>query len=112
MGIVDSDLRMTNNKTVITLVGLGFVGGFVAGALGLGGGAIFNPLLINMGVPPKVSSGTGMYMVMFSTLASSISYLIYGVLDLHYGIWLGLWSAVGGVIGLWLLDVFVSKFDR
>ena len=76
VGIVDSDLRF-DNKTIYKLVIFAFLGGWVSGALGLGGGAIFNPLLLSMGVPPKVSSSTGMYMIMFSTKASSVVYILY-----------------------------------
>ena len=54
------DLRGWN---LAKLVGFSFIGGWVSGALGLGGGAIFNPLLLSMGVPPKVSSASGMYML-------------------------------------------------
>ena len=52
----------------------------VSGALGLGGGSIFNPIMITMGVPPVVSTSTGMYMVMYSTAASTLMYLGYGTL--------------------------------
>ena len=48
----------------------------MSGALGLGGGSIFNPLLLSMGVPPRVASATGMYMIIFSTGASSLIYII------------------------------------
>lgn len=53
----------------------------MSGALGLGGGAIFNPVLLSMGIPPGVSSSTGMYLVMFTTLGSSITYTLQGTMD-------------------------------
>lgn len=56
------------------------MGGWVAGALGLGGGSIFNPLLLTMGVPPKVSSATGMYLVTFSKVAACLIYYLSGEL--------------------------------
>ena len=55
-----------------------FAGGWVGGALGLGGGSIFNPLMIALGVPPSVSTSTGMYMIMFSSAATTIIYFVYG----------------------------------
>lgn len=61
---------------------VGFVGGWVAGALGLGGGAIFNPVLLQMGVDAKVSSSTGMFMILFSTGASFAVYLINNMLNI------------------------------
>ena len=52
----------------------------MSGALGLGGGSIFNPLLLSMGVPPKVASATGMYMIIFSTGASTVTYVLNDML--------------------------------
>ena len=91
---------------------LGFGGGFVAGALGLGGGVIFNPYLIGMGVPPKVSSSTGMYLVMFSTTAASIFYILAGFIDIGYGIWMAAWSIAGSIIGLYGANWYMKKFGR
>jgi uncharacterized membrane protein YfcA len=71
-GLVSSDLRFSG-LTLVKLVSYGFVGGFISGAFGLGGSSLFNPLLLSMGVPPAVSSATGMYMVIFSTTASTIA---------------------------------------
>lgn len=56
-------------------------GGWVSGALGLGGGSIFNPLMISLGVPPSVSTATGMYMILWSASASSIMYYTFGTLN-------------------------------
>ena len=76
------------------------IGGFISGALGLGGGTIFNPILLKMGVPPEVSSATSMYMVFYSTASSSFVYFIYGVLNIYYAMWLGFWAIIGTIIGL------------
>ena len=97
--MVESDL-IFEGKTLKIVLGLGFVAGWVAGALGLGGGVIFNPLLIGLGVPPKVSSATGMYMITFSKISTCILYFINGTLLLDYGLWIAAWSTVGAIIGL------------
>lgn len=76
-------------KTLSKLLVVSFVGGWVSGALGLGGGSIFNPLLLSLGCPPKVASSTGMYMIIFSTGASTTAYMISGLLDPTYGGWIG-----------------------
>ena len=77
INLVESDLRF-EGKTLKSVLGLAFLGGWVAGALGLGGGSIFNPLLISMGVPPKVSSATGMYLVTFSKISACLIYVLSG----------------------------------
>lgn len=89
-----------------------FVGGWVSGALGLGGGSIFNPLLLSLGVPPKVASATGMYMIIFSTGASTFTYLLADMLPVSYGIWVGSFCVLGTIIGMILLDKIMSKLGR
>jgi uncharacterized membrane protein YfcA len=94
------------------VLGLGFGGGWIAGALGLGGGSIFNPLLLSMGVPPKVSSATGVYIITFSKLATCLIYFLNGEMQIDYALWVSLWDSVGAVIGLSLLNFYVDKIGR
>lgn len=110
-GMGKSDVEFTN-KTVGKLVIFATLGGWVSGALGLGGGAIFNPLLLSMGVPPAVASSTGMYMILFSTAGTSITFILFGVLNLTFGFWIGCWCAVASLIGLYALNKVIKKFDR
>ena len=91
---------------------LGFAGGWVAGALGLGGGSIYNPALLAMGIPPRVSSATGLYLVTFSKIASVLVYFLDDLLDIPYGFWIGLWSCVGMVLGLCAAQVYMKKTGR
>ena len=101
-----------DQKQLSKLLFFALIGGWVSGALGLGGGAIFNPLLLSMGVPPPVSSATGMYMIMFSTAGSSIIYMLYQVLDVQYALWLGFWCSMGSIAGLYILNQIMKKFNR
>ena len=89
-----------------------FLGGFVSGALGLGGGAIFNPLLLSMGLPPKVASASGMYMIMFATGASTMTYILNGMLDVSYGLWVGGFCFLGTFFGMKLLNIVMKKVNR
>lgn len=111
IGIADSDIRF-QDKTVMKLTIFAFLGGWVSGALGLGGGAIFNPLLLSMGVPPKVSSATGMFMIMFSTTGSSLVYILYRMLNVQYAIWIGAWCTVGSYLGITVLDKINKRLNR
>jgi len=77
VNLVESDILLTK-KSVASIVMLGFAGGLIAGALGLGGGVIFNPCLLLLGLPPLVSSASGLYLVTFSKISTSVIYLIYG----------------------------------
>jgi len=91
---------------------LGFVGGWVAGALGLGGGSIYNPVLLSMGVPPKVSSATGLYLVSYSTFAASLIFILNDSLNIYYGLWISLWSVIGTLFGLLAANWYMKKSGR
>jgi uncharacterized membrane protein YfcA len=111
INLAPSDL-VFEGKTLRNVLGLGLMGGWVAGALGLGGGVIFNPLLLAMGVPPKVSSATGMYIITFSKIATCVIYLLYGLLQMDYGLWIAFWSTIGAVAGLKGANYYMQKFGR
>jgi len=112
VNIADSDIRYNSTKRLTQLLFLGFAGGWVAGALGLGGGSIYNPALLAMGIPPKVSSATGLYLVTFSKIASVLIYFLDDLLDVNYGLWIGLWSCIGMVAGLLIAQFYMKKTGR
>ena len=111
VNLVESDL-VFDGKVLKKILTLGFGGGWIAGALGLGGGVLFNPMLLHMGVPPKVSSATGMYMVTFSKVATTFLYLVFGLLTIDYGLWIAFWSSVGTILGLAVANWYMNKFQR
>ena len=88
---------------------VGFSGGFIAGALGLGGAVIYNPALLSLGVPPKVASATGMYLVLFSVLNTCVVNGVSGILNFRYGVCIGAFCAVGSFLGLSLAEKLVKK---
>lgn len=110
-GLIPSDIRYSGRQLKLLLV-FAFVGGWVGGALGLGGGSIFNPLMISLGVPPSVSSSTGMYMIMYSSAASTIIYLTYGTLDIPFAIWLSFWCSMGIIAGISLISIIIKQYKR
>lgn len=65
-----------------------------------------------MGVPPSVSTSTGMYMIMFSTGASTMMYLSYGGLNLTFAIWLSFWCSFGIMIGVTLVNLLIKRYKR
>ena len=106
-----SDIKFSGD-TLVQLTGLGFVGGLVAGALGLGGGSIYNPALLTMGVHPKVSGATGMYLVLFSTINTCLVNYLNGFLHLNYGVWISLWSLGGSLLGMSVTDRIITMTGK
>lgn len=110
-GMAPSDLKL-EILVLIKLMTFAFLGGFMSGALGLGGGAIFNPLLLSLGVLPSVASATGMYMILFSSSSSSFIYIVHKMLNVQFSLWLGFWCSSGSVLGLYILNKIIKRFDR
>jgi len=100
------------NLVVQKLIIYAFLGGWVSGALGLGGGAIFQPVMLSMGVPPQVASATGMYIIMFTTFGSVVTGYISDTLNIPYALWISGWCMLGTIGGMKLLNVTIKKLGR
>jgi len=111
LNLVDSDIRY-HGKSLTTLIVLGFAGGLAAGALGIGGGAIFTPSLLTLGIPPLVVTGTGLFLVLFSTCASSLIYALNGELNFRLGLWIAVWAIAGTIIGLRIMQTYIRKTGK
>jgi len=95
-------------KALVVLVSIGFVGGLVAGSLGLGGGSIYNPAFLSLGVHPKVSGATGMFLVLFSTVNTCLINYLNGFLDFYYACWISTFALSGSILGMVVTDKVVK----
>lgn len=99
-------------KALTVIISIGFVGGLVAGALGLGGGSIYNPALLTLGVHPKVSGATGMFLVLYSTINTCLINYVNDFLDIKYACWISTFSLAGSIIGMLATDKVVKMTGR
>lgn len=111
MNYVEGEI-IFEGKILTKLLIIGFAGGWVAGGLGLGGGSIYNPALLSLGVNPRVAASTGMYLVIFSCINACVVNYLGGILDLSYGGYIGAWVVVGSILGLILADAYVKKSGK
>ena len=58
---------IVGRKDMVQMCLISFVGGSFSGLFGIGGGIIYNPMILQRGAHPIVASATGMYLVMYST---------------------------------------------
>jgi len=59
-----------------------------------------------------VSTSTGMYMIMYSSAASTIIYLAYGTLNIPFAIWLSFWSSMGIIVGISMINIIIKQYKR
>ena len=94
------------------MLGTGFMSGFIGQIFGLGGGFIYGPMLMSIGVNPSVSGSTCLFMVMFSNAASTFMFLLFGRLNLVYSGWIAIFTGAGVIIGLFGMKKLLEKYKR
>lgn len=84
------------------LVGIGFIGGFLSGFLGIGGAVILIPLLVFLGgLSIQYATGSSITLVLVSTLVALFVHLKHDTVDKSIGIFLATVSipiAYGGAL--------------
>lgn len=96
---------------LLPLLPLGILAGLLSGMLGIGGGLVFSPLLLLLGLDPHQAMATSTLAIVPTTLAGSLSHLRSRSLPLGPGIAIGagamvtsvLFSHVGRVLPGWQL---------
>ena len=91
------------------LVFLGFLGGFLSGLLGIGGGSIFVPAFtLLLAMEQKKAQGTALFFIGISAFLGFITY--YQLNPIQLGILLKI--VIGGVFGALIGSIFANKVDN
>ncbi|EGC31962.1 hypothetical protein DICPUDRAFT_89425 [Dictyostelium purpureum] len=108
---IEGEIKYTH-KNIIVLGILSIVAGILASLLGIGGGMIKGPVLLQMGLSPDVTAATSSYMILFTSASSAIQYILVGKLRWDYGI---VYYAIGFIscfVGTQTLIWIVKKYQR
>jgi uncharacterized membrane protein YfcA len=108
---VEGDIKWDSRATVVYPL-VCTAAGFFAGMFGVGGGIVKGPLMLAMGVHPKVSSASSACMILFTSFTATTSFVVFGLLDMDYAVicmTLGFVATLVGQIGLFYL---MEKFQR
>ena len=80
--------------------------------LGIGGGLIINPLLLEMGYFPMVASALSAFVVLFTSASTSTQFLILGAFDLKNAVYVAFLSTTGSIIGCVFLRAVMKRYKR
>eukprot|EP00933_Yihiella_yeosuensis_P072287 TRINITY_DN80644_c0_g1_i1.p1 TRINITY_DN80644_c0_g1~~TRINITY_DN80644_c0_g1_i1.p1 ORF type:complete len:545 (+),score=90.33 TRINITY_DN80644_c0_g1_i1:33-1667(+) len=90
---------------------LTFSAGVVAGLIGIGGGMVLGPMMLQLGILPQVSSATTATMVVMTSSAAALVYVTGGLVPLSYAITFFWVAFVGAYIGKLYIDKLVKKYQ-
>ena len=83
---------------LLPLLPLGILAGLLSGLLGIGGGLIFSPLLLALGLTPHQALATSTLAIMPTTLAGSWTHLRSGQVPRSAGTAIGVSAAAGALL--------------
>lgn len=94
---------------LLLLFVIGFVAGVFGGLVGVGGSTIMLPIMyFYLGFPEPVAIGTGLFVVIFTSLSGAAGHLVRGNLDRRVAAWIAAGGLMGVLIGSWLFSFLVG----
>ncbi|GAQ79300.1 hypothetical protein KFL_000280050 [Klebsormidium nitens] len=99
-------------RQLVTYPLIALVAGVIAGLLGIGGGMIVGPLLLELGMLPQVTAATGAFMVLFSSSLAVAQFALLHMIPLYTALYYGAVCALSGYIGLSVVRYLVKKSGK
>ncbi|CAH0515318.1 unnamed protein product [Peronospora belbahrii] len=103
---------MWTKHAVLKYPALCTLAGVAAGLLGIGGGMIKGPLLIEMGLLPQVSSATSSSMILFTSSATTIQFIVMGTLPVEHALWHGMVGFIAALIGQLGMSYLIKRYRK
>jgi len=88
------------------------VAGLLGGLLGIGGGMIVSPLLMELGVEPRVAAATSAMCVMITASSATLQYALLGYFTWEYLVYFMVIGVIGTFIGVTVVGHCITKYNR
>jgi uncharacterized membrane protein YfcA len=89
-----------------------FVAGIVAGLIGIGGGMVLGPLMLVMGIHPRVSSATTATMIVLTSSSVAVIFVTSGLVPWTYAVFYFFVCFFGALFGKRQIDKIVKRTGR
>lgn len=105
------DINWTRN-TIMKLCFIGFLAGFIAGTIGIGGGVVLGPILLDLGIHPIVGTVTTNFLVLITSSSTTFQFILFKMLNYEYGFFCIIFSALGSYCGTHLVNSYVKNTGK
>jgi len=89
-----------------------FLAGIVAGLIGIGGGMVLGPLMLIMGIHPRVSSATTATMIVLTSSGVAIMFVTAGLVPWEYAVTFFCICLCGALLGKTKIDGYVKRTGK
>ena len=101
-----------NDQSMRTFGFFSFLAGAVGGLIGIGGGMVLGPLMLIMGIDPRVSSAANATMVVLTSSSVAVMFVTSGQVPLSYALFFFSICFCGAYIGKSTIDGYVKKTGK
>jgi uncharacterized membrane protein YfcA len=108
---VPGDIKWTLKNSII-IGGVSIIAGLLGSLVGIGGGMVTNPLMLEFRVIATVASATSSFAIIFSATSNVIQFGLGGMLPIDYSILLSILGFISGAVGQFFIDWLVTKYNR
>jgi uncharacterized membrane protein YfcA len=111
----NEDFRIGSDKTaqnIDKILFICFLGGIMSGMLGVGGGIVMTPLMLELGVLPKIASSTANFLLVFTASAGSFLFIISKQLIWDYAIFYAILCSIASVIGSIYISQYIKRTNK
>lgn len=84
--------------------------GVLSGTVGLGGGVLMTPLLLELHVHPQTAAATSTFITLFASTTAAVSFGLDGRLNLQYMALYAPLCLIGGFLGVYILTGLIKKY--
>merc|ERR1719329_1707722 len=111
LGIDNSSYKVDESSTLIYPLLSGFAG-ICAGGLGIAGGLIKGPLMLNWGLAPQASTATAIFMILFTSSSTILQFILLGRLNLSQAMCFWFIGFAGGLVGSKIVAELMKRCGR
>ena len=95
-------------ENLFVIVGLGAGVGLISGMVGVGGGFLLTPLLMQLGIPPSIAVASAANQVVGASISGCMAHWRRGNVDVRMGLILLIAGLAGSTIGIWIFRFLQS----
>ena len=100
------------SQHIIKIVILGILAGVVSSMVGIGGGMLIISLLSILGLEPREISSTSNFLVITSTISTTLLFSFAGQLKYSYALWMAIPCSAAALVGSFLVLKHINKTKR